>query len=44
MKMFYDPEIDALWVNEADSRLKRYDRGETRALTEDEFFAEDDEP
>jgi putative addiction module component (TIGR02574 family) len=39
-----DPEIDALWVKEAERRLRAYDAGEVRSLSDDEFFAEDDEP
>jgi hypothetical protein len=35
-----DPEIDALWAQEAEDRLAAYDRGEIEALNADAVLAE----
>lgn len=39
-----DPEIDALVLAEAHDRLAAFERGEMAEITEEEFFAELDEP
>jgi putative addiction module component (TIGR02574 family) len=33
-----DPHIDELWAREADDRLEAYDRGELKAIPEEEVF------
>lgn len=35
-----DPEIDALWAQEAEDRLAAYDRGEIEAIDADAALAE----
>lgn len=35
-----DPEIDALWAQEAENRLAAYDRGEIEAMDADAVLAE----
>ncbi|HLA74949.1 MAG TPA: addiction module protein [Gammaproteobacteria bacterium] len=35
-----DPEIDALWAQEAENRLAAYDRGEIEAMDVDAVIAE----
>lgn len=34
-----DPEIDELWLREAEDRLDAYDRGELKAVPAEEVFA-----
>lgn len=33
-----NPEIDAMWVREADDRMAAYDRGEMKAIPAQEVF------
>jgi putative addiction module component (TIGR02574 family) len=33
------PEIDRLWIQEAEDRIAAYERGETEAISTDEVFA-----
>jgi putative addiction module component (TIGR02574 family) len=35
-----DPRIDALWANEAESRLAAFEAGEIRAIPAEDVFAE----
>ena len=37
-----DPQIDALWVAEANDRIRAFEAGEMEALPEDEVYAEFD--
>ena len=34
-----DPMLDALWAEEAESRIDAYDQGKIGSLSADEFFA-----
>ena len=38
-----DPEIDELWMREAEERLNAYDRGELKAVPAEEVFARIDQ-
>ncbi len=34
-----DSKIDAIWANEADSRIEAYNKGEIEAISSEEVFA-----
>lgn len=35
-----DPEVDALWAQEAEARVAAYEAGQVQAFSADEVFAE----